>query len=456
MSHRPLLITRAEVRGHVVDVRIEGGRVAAVGADLARLGATTVDAGGGALLPGLHDHHLHLLAMAAARRSLDAALLADPRALDDAIRARHRELPADRWLRVVGIDDRHGRLDRARLDALAPERRVRAQHRSGAAWALSSPALAAVGETSEDGWLHRHDAELGRRWADDAPDLAPVGHQLARHGVTGVTDATPFDDPTALLVLSQARAAGALAQRVVAMGGPALATASPPAGVDLGPVKVLVADDALPSIEQLATWFRAAHDAGRAVAVHCVTRVGLVLALAAWAEGGARVGDRIEHGSVIPVELIATIADLGLAVVTQPAFLRARGDAYLAEVEPDDVPHLYRCGSLVAAGIAVALSTDAPFGPANPWLALATAVDRRTATGASIGPGEALAPIAALDRLLSAPLDPGGPPRRIEVGAPADLCLLGRPLAAVLDDPPSAPVRATWIDGRVVHGDEPG
>jgi len=456
VSELPLLITRAEVRGDVVDVRIEGGRVTAVGPELDRRGTTRIEAGGAALLPGLHDHHLHLLAMAAARRSLDVAAAASPATFDDVVRQADRALAPDRWLRIIGLDDRHGRVDRTRLDALAPDRPIRAQHRSGAAWVLNSRALAAVGEVSDDGWLHRHDAELGRRWADDAPDLAPVGAELARFGVTGVTDATPFDDPSGLAVLADARSNGQLPQRVTAMGGPALTSPAPPTGLELGPVKVLVADDALPSIGQLTAWFRTAHDAGRPVAVHCVTRVGLVFALAAWADAGATVGDRIEHGSVIPVELLTTIADLGLTVVTQPAFVRARGDAYLAEVEPDDVDHLYRCGSLIDAGIPVGLSTDAPFGPADPWTAIASAVDRRTASGAPIGPSEAITPTDALDRLLTAPTDPGGAPRRIEPGAPADLCLLDRPLADALADLPSERVRATWIDGALVHGAEPG
>ena len=57
---------------------------------------------------------------------------------------------------------------------------------------------------------------------------------------------------------------------------------------------------------------------------------------------------------------------------------------------------------------------------------------------------------------VTAPTDPGGAPRRVEVGAPADLCLLDRPLTDVLADPSADHVRATWIGGRVVHGDEPG
>ena len=69
-----LLIRAAEVEGVRVDVRVAGGRVVALGAGLAgRPGEVVIEAAGGALLPGLHDHHLHLLAWAAAR------IVAEPR-----------------------------------------------------------------------------------------------------------------------------------------------------------------------------------------------------------------------------------------------------------------------------------------------------------------------------------------------------------------------------------------
>lgn len=448
-----LLIRRAEVDGRRVDVRVEGSRIAAVGTDLPTTGVEVVDAAGGALLPGLHDHHLHLLAMAAARRSLDLAGEGDGAAFDAAIQAAHGSLDAGRWLRIVGVDDRHGTVDRNRLDALAPDRPVRAQHRSGAAWILNRAALAAVGATAEDGWIHGDDAELGRRWADpDPPDLAPVAAQLAAFGVTGVTDATPYDDPSALHAIADAHRAGALPQRVLATGGLVIAATPTPEPLERGPVKLVVGDHELPSLADLASAITRAHRAGRPVAVHCVTRVALVLALAAWSEVGAVAGDRIEHASVVPVELIETIASLGLRVVTQPGFVHAHGDRYLRDVEPEDVDHLYRCGSLVAAGIPLGLSTDAPFGPADPWLVIAAAADRRTAGGASLGADEALAAADALRGFLGAPDDPGGRPRTIRRGAPADLCLLDRPLDAALRAPSADHVRATWIAGQLATG----
>jgi predicted amidohydrolase YtcJ len=320
----------------VSDVRIEAGKVAAIGDGAARPGDHRVHADGVALLPGLHDHHLHLLAMAAARASVDVGAIADPIGFDEAMTAALRAdgRHAGRWLRVVGLHDGHGPVDRRRLDRLAAtadaaDRPIRVQHGSGAAWVLSSPALAATDLAVEcpDGWVHRVDEQLSRRWAEGpSPDLSPVGRRLAAMGVTAVTDATPSSEVDALELLARARRRGELPQRVTAMGGVALTDASFPAELARGPVKVVISDHDLPSIGELAAAFTAAHRAGRPVAVHCVTRVAAVLALAAWAEVGARAGDRIEHGSVLPVELLATIADLGLTVVTQPGFVHARGD----------------------------------------------------------------------------------------------------------------------------------
>ncbi len=462
-------IVDAEVDDERVDVRIEAGRVAAVGPSLDRGGSAVVDAGGGALLPGLHDHHIHLLAMAAAEGSvrLDDSAAGGPGGLDTTIRAAHGAAPRGRWLRAVGYEETHGPLDRHRLDRLAPGRPVRVQHRSGAMWVVSSPALAALGIDGEPdagieretdgtptGRLHRLDGLVASRLPRSSPpDLASIGARLAGYGVTGVTDATPYEQAGAFAVLGDARRSGVLPQRIVVTGGPPLAAVAAPDGLDLGPVKVVVADNALPTVESLVAAYRAARRAGRTVAVHCVTTVALVLTLAAWDEVPALDGDRIEHGSVIPVELISRLAELGITVVTQPGFVADRGDRYLAEVDAEDQPHLYRCGSLLDATIGVAGSTDAPFGPADPWLAMRAAIDRRTATGVPFGPGEAVDARTALGLFLGPPDRPGGPPRRVVGGAAADLCLLAGPLATALAEPLAGLVRACWVDGRLAAAD---
>lgn len=60
-----------------------------------------IEGHGGALLPGLHDHHLHLNAMAAERRSLNLATdaITSPTQFGDAL----RNAAGDGWIRAVGI-----------------------------------------------------------------------------------------------------------------------------------------------------------------------------------------------------------------------------------------------------------------------------------------------------------------------------------------------------------------
>jgi predicted amidohydrolase YtcJ len=465
-----LLLRDAEVDGERVDVRVDDGLVVAVGPCGGVSGADEViECAGGALLPGLHDHHLHLLAMAAAAESVDVS--GD---LDEAVRAAHAQTGPGVAIRAVHYDEvRHGQLDRWRLDALAPGRSVRVQHRSGALWVLSSVALEEVGATEAGeageagiagiegiegierdhlrrptGRLFRLDGWLRERLPGRAlPDLGAVGRRLASYGVTGVTDCTPaavadYFDPIAAAVR-----AGALPLTVWVTGGAELSETHPPPPLRRGPVKILITDHAFPPLDEVSAAFARAHQAGRAVAVHCVSRAGLLLALAAWGQVGSVPGDRVEHAAVTPLEAVPFLRELSLTVVTQPAFLAARGDGYLAEVEPDDQPDLYRCASLQEGGVAVGGSTDAPFGPDDPWCAVQAAVERRAASGAPVGADRGLEPASALDLFLGPPEYPGGPRRRVVPGAPADLCLLDVPLAVALRGPSSGHVATTITRG---------
>jgi predicted amidohydrolase YtcJ len=213
-------------------------------------------------------------------------------------------------------------------------------------------------------------------------------------------------------------------------------------------VKVILDDDALPPLEELAGRVASAHNEGRGIALHCVTRAQLVLALAALHDAGAAPGDRIEHAAVVPDELVDELR--AVTVVTQPGFIAERGDAYLSDVETDDLPFLYRCRSLLDAGVGVAAGTDAPFGGADPWASIKAAVERRTRSGALLGPRERLAPADALKLFLGKAEAPSVV-KRIEPGALGDLCVLHCPLDAALADPSAKAVRATVIAGTVVH-----
>lgn len=458
-----MLIAGAEVEGRSpVDVRLAGGRVVELGAGLARrAGEECLDARGGALLPGLHDHHLHLFALAAADRSVRCGP-PDVRDRAGLVRALRAAPAGAGWVRGVGYHESVcGELDRAVLDAMLPERPLRIQQRSGALWVLNSAGIEYLGldrgvdapgverdaagrSTGRllrlDVWLRGH---LGR---GEAPDLSGVGRRLAACGVTGVTDATHTNGADELRSLEAALASGALPQRLRVMGREDLPEPEHPRA-ERGARKLMLAESELPPFEDLVERIERAHAWGRAVAIHCVTRTELVFAVEAASEAGVQPGDRIEHAAVTPPELLERLAALPLSVVTQPNFVCERGDAYLAEVEPRDRAWLYRLEGLRRAGLAVGGGTDAPFGDSDPWRAIRAAVERRTASGRVLGPDEALEPEAALALFTTAATAPGGPARRLEPGAAADLCLLDRPWGAARQVLSSDCVRATWCGG---------
>jgi predicted amidohydrolase YtcJ len=432
--------------GGRVEVRIEGDLISQVGVALRpRDDEEVIEAQGGAVIPGLHDHHVHLRAQAAAMGSV-------PVTADFAVRIREaagRTGPGE-WVRAVGYHPSvTGELDRGRLDQLVADRPVRVQHRSGAMWVLNSAGLAAVGADEPDGRLWRRDRWLAERIPPAPLDLAAVGRAAAAHGVTGMTDADPVRTQADVDLLASAE----LPQRLVLMSAKGLELGTAQAG----PRKLLLDDDTLPPIDEIAKWIAEAHDDGDTVAVHCVTRLQLVATLAALDQAGSHPGDRIEHGGVIPAELRPDLRKFGVTVVTQPNFIAERGEQYRDEVEPDDLPLLYPCASLRAAGIHVAAGSDAPFGNADPWAAMRAAVHRRTASGTTLGPEERVDAATALGLFLGRPEAPATP-RTIEPGAPADLCILDRPLDAVLealasdDDHRLDPVVTTIVAGRVVHG----
>jgi len=465
-----VLIVRAEVEGHApLDVRLEGGRIAAVAPDLAPArGEECLDAAGGALLPGLHDHHLHLFALAAAAASVRCG---PPEVRDGAALARALRVarPAAGWIRGIGYHEAvAGDLDRRTLDALAPDHPVRIQHRSGALWLLNSAAVAQLGldagcdargverdaEGRATGRLHRLDAWLRERLGAaqiprEMPDLGAVGRRLARFGITGVTDATHGNGKAELAAFVAALERGELRQRLVVMGSAEL-PAPEHAGAELGALKLVLAEHDLPRFDDLEHSIVQAHAHGRPVAVHCVTRAELVLATAAFAAAGSRPGDRIEHASVAPPGVMERLAELSLAVVTQPHFIRERGDTYAVEVEPADRPWLYRCRGFLEAGVPLGGGTDAPFGDPDPWHAMRAAVERRTEQGLVLGPDEALEPERALALFTSPAEAPGAAPRRVGVGAPADLCLLDAPWELARLELSSQRVRATLRGGSLI------
>jgi len=429
-----MIIQNVDINGACRDVRLSGGVIAEIGNSL--VGNRYHDGQGGALIPGLHDHHIHLNATAAAMNSVKCGP-PDVNSDNDLI-ARINQ-PGQGWLRGVGYHQSvAGDIDRTWLDEYGPSRPVRIQHRSGRLWILNSLAIDILGQDMpKNGRLFDQDIYL--RNGANFPNLTPLVKRLLSYGITGVTEVTPSNGldeyhnylkkakPLKLSVMGKAELCN-FTDRTI------------------GPLKLHYHDHKLPSLDDLALEISMAHNKGRAVAAHCVTRAELMLTLAAIEQAGSYSGDRIEHAAIADKAAINWMKKLGMIVVTQPNFIRERAPAYEKDIAISEYQNLWRLRSFHIAGLKIAAGSDAPFGNPNPWFAMAAAVNRPNKfESENISPELALA-------LYTKPVhDAGGTPRKIGFGETADLCLLDRPWNEARQNLTDVKVTATWIDGELVY-----
>jgi predicted amidohydrolase YtcJ len=430
-----MLIQRAAtLNGAVVDLRLSTAIDEIAETLDPRRGEDVLDAAGGTVLPGLHDHHVHLYSAAAAQTSVRVG---PPQVHDRSTLANvlaSAEPGQDGWIRAVGYHDSvAGPLDRAALDAMVPTLPLRVQHRSGVLWLLNSEGLARIGLTGHpDGRLRSADswsAALSR----GQTELADLSARLSRYGVTGITDATPDLGASDIVRLAELHRRGELRQRVHC----------------LAPGKRILHDDDL-DLEGLTEWIANRHRDGGPVAIHCVTAAQLLVTIAALREAGTHPGDRIEHAAVTPADCIADLADLAVTVITQPNFVSERGDQYLDDVPAAEHDQLWRVASLLRGDVPVALSTDMPFGEADPWAAMRAAVHRTTPSGIVLGADERVSARTALAMFFGDAEQPTRP-RAVQTGEPGDLCVLNVPPEPALAELDAGMVAATIVDGQIAY-----
>jgi predicted amidohydrolase YtcJ len=174
---------------------------------------------------------------------------------------------------------------------------------------------------------------------------------------------------------------------------------------------------------------------------------GIEAALRRERGGEGRV--RLDHVMFLTPALIGRIRTLGVPVVTQPSFL------YDLDAPAFPLPGDLRCrpfGSLRAAGIRQAFSSDHPCGSPAPLTGIYAAVTRRSREGRVADAEEAVPVEAALAaytieaaRVAGLEAETGS----LEVGKRADLVILdGNPLAVSPEALPGLRVVATLVGGR--------
>ena len=157
---------------------------------------------------------------------------------------------------------------------------------------------------------------------------------------------------------------------------------------------------------------------------------------------------RVISGRLSRRDFLGRTAALGVTASMQPHHLVADRDT-AERVWADRTDRLYLARSLVDAGATLALGSDAPVSPPDPWLTMATAVHRSGDDRPGWHPAESLTPREA----LAASVDG----RRLRVGDRGDLVVLGAdPLwegdpAATHAHLLAMPVRATVCAGRITH-----
>ena len=375
---------------------------------------------------GYRDDHLHLLACAAARRSVNVQAAASVGELLGIVghAARRSASPtmsqglfdsterdggdSHRWLRAWGYDDallaerRHPTA--AELDAVTREIPTVLHHVTGHVAVVNTAAGQALGLTSGDVLVERHDLLAAVPRVDRGAtvvDVTGVLTDLAAAGITACTDATYTNDLGALELLADA-AAGVPSVDVTAMVGADRLdslrdiefgeTILSPGGsagagrVRVGHAKVMPPHDDDSVIADLVAAARARR---YPVAVHAMDIDTLQATLDALearppmpdgtASGEARgmEPDRIEHCALALPEQLDRIARLGVTVVTQPSFVTRRAQKYREQLTSTEQAWLWPLASLLRRGIRVTLSSDAPTVPPDPaeWIEAAAGRD---------------------------------------------------------------------------------
>jgi predicted amidohydrolase YtcJ len=412
---------------------LRGTRVASVGPAAAAFRASWQRVGhaDAILMPGLADSHIHLVATAASRLGIDLA--ADPPCSLAGL-ARRLAVAADAvgngaWVRVGGFEPAElgeRRLPtRDELDAWVPHGPLRLRHATRHASFLNTAAFErverALGPLSAErapraadggfsGVVYGLEAELtvivgpkGREGMARA--LRATSAALAWRGVVRIDEVSGSNDAARAALLGDAIARGDLVQktRLFVCDAEEAEAARAVAGerLEIAGVKLFARDAEDGTRARLLDAIARARRAGLPVAVHavepdCVQAVLDALAAAPPRAGEHPAPDRIEHASLCPPELARRLARAGVAVVTQPSFVVARGDKYRSEVEEVLWPWLYPLRTLIGAGVCVAAGSDAPVGPMDPRVGLRGATVRRTAQGELLGAAETVGDATAL------------------------------------------------------------
>ena len=213
---------------------------------------------------------------------------------------------------------------------------------------------------------------------------------------------------------------------------------------------------------QLVEHVRACTAAGVQAGFHCIGDAAVDQVLAAVAAVGEQLGrdavracrHRLEHVEMVSVDAIEEMRRWGMVASVQPAFDAAWGGDGGMYAERLGVERALACNPLADlsdGGVAIALGSDAPVTPLDPWGGVHAAVDHRT-------PGAGLRPFDAYDAATHGGWHAARAEHRdgpLAVGAPAHLALWATDLtlSGVLAERARPTCRGLLVGGHVVRGE---
>ena len=235
-----------------------------------------------------------------------------------------------------------------------------------------------------------------------------ANEQYLSQGLTSLQDATFVNDLKRWQHYQSFKDRGLLKSRVYMMIGTETVKEFQNAGLRfgdgdeylrLGAVKIvpsMISDKLHPSQEELNSIALHTHNAGFQLAIHGVQTELVDAIICTYEYLQHNVPDfsarrhRIEHCSECPPQLMERLKKLHPVIVTHPSFTYYSGDRYLATVEENVVPWLYRIGSMVKSGLTVAGASDSPIVPNNPLMGIYGGVTRKTSSGKILNQAERL------------------------------------------------------------------
>jgi hypothetical protein len=203
----------------------------------------------------------------------------------------------------------------------------------------------------------------------------------------------------------------------------------------------------------LKTLIRKIDKAGFQVAVHIIGDLAAEETLKAFEETLSKDAivkhrHRVEHASVLNLDLIERIGRLRLSVCVQPHFVVS--DSWISgRLGSKRARWTYPFKSLMKSGILLAGSSDSPAEPLNPLLGIWAAVARQAFPQERLSVEEALELYTIGAAYMSFEEDVKG---SIEVGKFADLTVLSdNPMETQLGKIKDIKVEMTIVGGRIVY-----